>query len=50
MLFQKEKNDSNQIDRLDQKRKALSEKKIFPVSPDNQESAFWKSIPVYLSK
>ncbi len=48
MLFQKEKEDKNQINRLDQKkRKALSEK-VFSAFPDEQETTFWKGIPVHL--
>ena len=47
MLFQKEKEDKNQINRLDQKRERRSRRAFFPDKPEN---AFWKSIPVHLSE
>lgn len=49
MLFQKEKEDKNQINRLDQKEKGALEE-LFPAFPDKPENAFWKSIPVRLSE
>ena len=49
MLFQKEKEDKNQINRLDQKEKGALEE-LFPAFPDKPENAFWKSIPVHLSE
>lgn len=50
MLFQKEKEDKNQINRLDQKKRKALSKSFFPAFPDKPENAFWKSIPVHLSE
>ena len=49
MLFQKEKEDKNQINRLDQKRERRSRRAFFLLSPISR-NAFWKSIPVHLSE
>ena len=50
MLFQEEKEDKNQINRLDQKKRKALSKSFFPAFPDKPENASWKSIPVHLSE
>lgn len=40
MLFQKEKEDKNQINRLDQKKRKALSRKVISVFPDKQKTAF----------
>ena len=45
MLFQKEKEDKNQINRLDQKREKALSKSFFPAFPDKPENVFLEKYP-----
>ena len=45
MLFQEEKEDKNQINRLDQKRERRSRRAFFLLSPISRKNASWKKYP-----